>query len=124
MANDLLTTVLLATRQPVFWVPAMNQAMWSHPLTQRNLEVLSRIPFYTVLETAEGAQACGDTGPGRMLEPEDIMAQLSGEIGSSAAVSAASAISVSASTSDLAWCKGGVDGRPHTGIHRPGSLCQ
>ncbi|GAA3966811.1 bifunctional phosphopantothenoylcysteine decarboxylase/phosphopantothenate--cysteine ligase CoaBC [Allohahella marinimesophila] len=76
MADDLLTTVLLATRKPVFWVPAMNQAMWSHPLTQRNLAILAEIPFYTLFDTAEGAQACGDTGPGRMLEPEQIVALL------------------------------------------------
>lgn len=77
MADDLLTTVLLATRKQVFWVPAMNQAMWSHPLTQRNRTVLAAVPFYTMLDTAEGAQACGDTGPGRMLEPEDIMTLIS-----------------------------------------------
>lgn len=71
MANDLLTTLCLATEAPVVLAPAMNQAMWKHPATQANKEtLLSRgIEF---IGPASGAQACGDVGMGRMEEPEDI----------------------------------------------------
>jgi len=71
LANDLLTTVALACEAPLFIAPAMNQAMWRHPATQANLETL-RARGVGVLGPAVGEQACGDQGPGRMLEPLEI----------------------------------------------------
>ncbi len=71
-ADDLLTAVLLATKAPVLLVPAMNDAMWTHPQTQANLARVKEIG-YQVLEPAEGALAVGEgSGPGRMQEPELI----------------------------------------------------
>lgn len=71
LANDLLTTVALACEAPLFIAPAMNQAMWRHPATQQNLETL-RARGARILGPAVGEQACGDLGPGRMLEPLEI----------------------------------------------------
>jgi phosphopantothenoylcysteine decarboxylase/phosphopantothenate--cysteine ligase len=69
MADDLLTTVCSATEAPIAVAPAMNQAMWRNSRTQRNIELLVADPQITVWGPAQGEQACGDTGPGRMLEP-------------------------------------------------------
>jgi len=69
MADDLLTTVCCATEAPIAVAPAMNQAMWKNHRTQRNLRLLSEDPQITVWGPDQGEQACGDTGPGRMLEP-------------------------------------------------------
>ena len=66
-----MTTLALATEAPLALAPAMNQAMWRHPATQRNLEIL-RARGARILGPAEGEQACGDIGPGRMLEPVEI----------------------------------------------------
>ena len=71
LANDLLTTVALACEAPLVIAPAMNQAMWRHPATQQNLETL-RARGVRVLGPGVGEQACGDLGPGRMLEPLEI----------------------------------------------------
>ena len=72
MANDLLTTLCLATEAPVALAPAMNQAMWKHPATQTNLQTLiSR--NVAIIGPASGAQACGDVGAGRMEEPIDLL---------------------------------------------------
>ena len=71
MANDLLTTLCLATDAPVLMAPAMNQAMWRHPATQDNAKILTNRGVLSV-GPADGAQACGDIGPGRMSEPADI----------------------------------------------------
>jgi phosphopantothenoylcysteine decarboxylase/phosphopantothenate--cysteine ligase len=70
-AGDLLSTLCLATTAPLVVAPAMNQAMWAHPATQANRAVLDArgVRF---LGPAEGDQACGETGPGRMVEPVDI----------------------------------------------------
>jgi phosphopantothenoylcysteine decarboxylase / phosphopantothenate---cysteine ligase len=75
-ADDLLTTLCLATRAPIVIAPAMNQGMWRHSLTQENVERLKQknIQF---LGPDEGSQACGDMGPGRMMAPSDIAAYLS-----------------------------------------------
>ncbi len=70
-AGDLLTTLLLASRAPVVLAPAMNQAMWLNPATQDNLLKLRERGCH-IAGPASGSQACGDTGPGRMLEPADI----------------------------------------------------
>lgn len=78
-ANDLLTSILLATVAKVILAPAMNQAMWQNPLTQRNIDTLQETLGPNRLEIwgpQEGEQACGDVGPGRMEEPEQLCAQL------------------------------------------------
>ncbi|MHC8865171.1 bifunctional phosphopantothenoylcysteine decarboxylase/phosphopantothenate--cysteine ligase CoaBC [Arenicellales bacterium IMCC57338] len=75
MASDLLTTVCLATSAPVVIAPAMNQAMWLKPATQRNIQTLTA-DGVQVIGPASGEQACGDMGPGRMLEPWDIISEL------------------------------------------------
>ncbi|MCA0893427.1 bifunctional phosphopantothenoylcysteine decarboxylase/phosphopantothenate--cysteine ligase CoaBC [Microbulbifer agarilyticus] len=72
MADDLLTTLCLATEAPLVLAPAMNQAMWRHPATLANAETLQSRGV-TLLGPDAGSQACGDVGPGRMLEPLDIV---------------------------------------------------
>jgi phosphopantothenoylcysteine decarboxylase/phosphopantothenate--cysteine ligase len=74
-AGSLLTTLCLATEAPLVLAPAMNQAMWRHLATRANRGTLATrgVRF---LGPAEGEQACGDEGPGRMLEPGEIVAQL------------------------------------------------
>ncbi|MBN8411864.1 bifunctional phosphopantothenoylcysteine decarboxylase/phosphopantothenate--cysteine ligase CoaBC [Halomonas cupida] len=75
MANDLLTTACLASDAPRVVAPAMNQAMWSHPATARNAAQL-RDDGWQLLGPDQGDQACGDVGPGRMMEPEQIVTAL------------------------------------------------
>ena len=75
MASDLLTTVCLATSAPVVIAPAMNRAMWLKPATQRNIQTLTA-DGVQVIGPASGEQACGDMGPGRMLEAWDIISEL------------------------------------------------
>jgi len=75
LADDLLTTLVLATTAPVTIAPAMNQQMWLHPATLANVHRLAQRGC-RLLGPASGAQACGDTGPGRMLEPADIAATM------------------------------------------------
>lgn len=70
-AEDLLSTLCLATNSPLMLAPAMNQQMWLNPATQENLEKI-QARGAAVIGPAEGDQACGETGPGRMLEPEEI----------------------------------------------------
>ncbi len=77
MADDLLTTLALATQAPLVLAPAMNQQMWEHPATRANARLLAERGV-RLLGPAAGAQACGETGPGRMLEPGDIVAALLG----------------------------------------------
>lgn len=74
-ADDLLSTLFLASRAPKFLAPAMNQAMWADPATQRNLETLVQQGMQ-MLGPAAGSQACGDVGLGRMLEATDIAERL------------------------------------------------
>ena len=71
-ANDLASTALLATDKPVIIAPAMNVRMWLHDATQRNLEILKN-DGVTIINPGEGDMACGETGPGRMAEPLEIM---------------------------------------------------
>lgn len=71
IANDLLTTLVLATDAPVTLAPAMNQAMWRDPATQANARLLIERGM-RLFGPAEGSQACGDVGPGRMLEPGEL----------------------------------------------------
>lgn len=71
IADNLATTLLLATDKPVLAVPAMNVRMWLHPATQRNVAQL-RADGVTVLDPDEGAMACGEYGPGRLPEPDVV----------------------------------------------------
>ena len=75
-AENLLTTICLATEAPITIAPSMNQIMWNDVATQANCDLLRRrnIRF---MGPDEGSQACGDTGPGRMSEPADIVSRLS-----------------------------------------------
>ena len=75
MADDLLTTLSLATAAPLVLAPAMNQQMWRHPATQANARLLAERGV-RLLGPASGAQACGEIGPGRMLEPDAIVQAL------------------------------------------------
>lgn len=79
LADDLLTTLCLATTAPLFLAPAMNNKMWEHPATGRNVARL-QADGVTMLGPADGEQACGEFGPGRMLEPADIAAAVMGAI--------------------------------------------
>ena len=72
-APDLLTTICLATEAPIALAPAMNHVMWSNPATQSNREVLEQRGVH-ILGPGVGSQACGETGAGRMLEPDAIAA--------------------------------------------------
>ena len=72
LADDLLTTLCLATDAPLSVAPAMNRLMWANAATQANVALL-RSRGVTVLGPAEGDQACGETGPGRMLEPAELL---------------------------------------------------
>ncbi len=72
IADDLATTLLLATNKPVLAAPAMNVRMWRHEATKRNVARL-RGDGVTVLEPDEGEMACGEYGPGRLPEPEAIL---------------------------------------------------
>ncbi len=73
LADDLASTALLATDKPVLMAPAMNVRMWRHPATQRNAATL-RADGVTLVGPDDGAMACGEFGPGRMAEPEAILA--------------------------------------------------
>ncbi len=70
-ADDLLATVCLATEAPIAAAPAMNRVMWDHPATRANVAVLQGRGV-RLLGPGEGDQACGEVGPGRLLEPEAI----------------------------------------------------
>ncbi len=70
-ADNLLTTILLASNAPLILAPAMNQQMWKNPTTEQNLASLAKLG-HTILGPGVGEQACGDVGAGRMLEPLDI----------------------------------------------------
>ena len=72
LADDLATTALLATDKPVLIAPAMNVRMWMHQATQHNLDIL-RQRKVSVVDPNEGEMACGEYGPGRMAEPEEIV---------------------------------------------------
>ncbi|MEE8093676.1 MAG: bifunctional phosphopantothenoylcysteine decarboxylase/phosphopantothenate--cysteine ligase CoaBC [Gammaproteobacteria bacterium] len=72
LAGDLLTTICMATEAPIILAPAMNQAMWNNSAVQENRELLEKRGIRLVGPMA-GDQACGEDGPGRMMEPEDIV---------------------------------------------------
>ncbi len=71
-ADDLLTTLCLATQAPIWVAPAMNKQMWHHPATQANIALLQTRGVH-ILGPEWGEQACGEIGLGRMIEPQDII---------------------------------------------------
>lgn len=72
LANDLLTTLCLATERTILLAPAMNRLMWANAATQDNVATLQRRGL-RLLGPAQGDQACGEVGPGRMLEPTELV---------------------------------------------------
>lgn len=74
-ADDLVSTLCLATDAPVAIAPAMNRLMWAHPATRANVDTL-RARGVLVLGPGAGDQACGEVGEGRLLEPDAIVAAL------------------------------------------------
>ena len=83
IADDLATTLLLATDTPVMAVPAMNVRMWTHAATQRNIKQLAEDGIL-VMQPDEGAMACGEFGPGRLPEPDAILAEITRHLGNGA----------------------------------------
>ena len=79
LADDLATTLLLATDTRVLWVPAMNVRMWHHPATQRNVARLSA-DGARVMSPDEGGMACGEWGAGRLPEPPAIVDRIRSEL--------------------------------------------
>src|SRR5215475_15925307 len=75
LADDLAATVLLATDKPVLVAPAMNVRMWTHAATVANVETLKKRGI-TFIGPNDGAMACNEYGPGRMSEPEEIVAAI------------------------------------------------
>lgn len=75
LADDLVSTLCLASVAPLAIAPAMNNRMWAHPATQANVATL-RARGVQVIGPDDGAQACGEFGPGRLSEPEAIVAAL------------------------------------------------
>ncbi len=75
IADDLLSTLCLATTAPLFLAPAMNHQMWANSATQENIEVLKQREM-TMIGPDSGSQACGESGVGRMAEPQQIVDQL------------------------------------------------
>jgi phosphopantothenoylcysteine decarboxylase/phosphopantothenate--cysteine ligase len=80
IADDLATTLLLATDKPVLAAPAMNWRMWTHPATVRNVATL-RGDGVEVMEPDEGPMACGEFGPGRLPEPDVILKAIQEKLG-------------------------------------------
>jgi len=75
LADDLLSNLVLARECPLVVAPAMNHQMWAQAATQRNVQTL-RSDGITLAGPAVGDQACGETGPGRMLEPDEILQEI------------------------------------------------
>ncbi len=80
IADDLATTLILATDKPVMAVPAMNVRMWDHEATQRNINLL-KAAGVNVLQPDEGPMACGEFGYGRLPEPEAIWREIAAHFG-------------------------------------------
>ena len=78
LADDLLSTLCLATRAQIAIAPAMNHVMWNNPATQQNIATL-RDRGIDILGPDSGSQACGETGPGRMMEPEALLQWLTSQ---------------------------------------------
>jgi len=75
ICDDLLSTLLCSAGSDVLLAPAMNPRMWQNPITQRNIEGLRQMGCH-IAGPASGRVACGDEGPGRMAEPEDILQRI------------------------------------------------
>jgi len=75
LADDLLSTICLASEAPIWLAPAMNRVMWSKMVTQVNVQRLRSFGFH-LLGPGSGEQACGEVGVGRMLEPSDLLAEV------------------------------------------------
>ena len=97
LADDLASTLLLATDKPVLAAPAMNVRMWEHPATQANIETL-RSRGLRLVGPGEGDMACGEYGPGRMAEPEEILAAIEGYFAESSLLSGRRALVTSGPT--------------------------
>lgn len=82
-ADDLLATVCLATEAPLAVAPAMNRVMWAHPATRANVDTLVARGV-RVFDPDSGAQACGETGPGRMREPATLLGDIAALFGAGA----------------------------------------
>lgn len=79
LADDLLTTLCLATDAPLTLAPAMNPHMWRHPATQANLSILGSRGV-RIWGPADGPEACGESGPGRLLEPAELASLVAGTL--------------------------------------------
>ncbi len=110
IADDMATTLLLATDKSVMAVPAMNVRMWQHAATQRNIATL-RDRGVQVLEPDVGAMACGEFGPGRLPEPLAVWSAICGELG----LSAPAPLSPPLEDSDLGGLDDGLIQRSTTG---------
>jgi phosphopantothenoylcysteine decarboxylase/phosphopantothenate--cysteine ligase len=97
LAEDLASTVLLATDKPVLIAPAMNVRMWDHAATRANIETLKRRGIACV-GPAEGVMACGEYGPGRMAEVPDILAAIENVLGAPGPLHGLSALVTSGPT--------------------------
>ncbi len=75
VADDLLSTTCIATRSPILLAPAMNLEMWQKPAVQRNLDQLKQDSFH-IIGPGSGWQSCGEFGPGRMAEPNEILNEI------------------------------------------------
>ena len=97
LADDLATTALLATDKPVVVAPAMNVRMWEHPATRANIEVL-KTRGVRFIGPNDGDMACGEYGPGRMAEPDEIVTSLEGYLGRAQRLSGCRALVTSGPT--------------------------
>jgi len=79
IADDLLTSLVLAVDKPVLIAPAMNKTMYLNPAVQDNIKLL-RQRGYHIIEPADGHLACGESGKGRLVDPEDIIKKIGGLI--------------------------------------------
>jgi phosphopantothenoylcysteine decarboxylase/phosphopantothenate--cysteine ligase len=104
LADDLLATLCLATDVPVAVAPAMNRLMWANAATRANVELL-RSRGITILGPGDGDQACGESGPGRMLEPADLADAVFGMVEAAASVESPVASSAKVGTGLLAGRK-------------------
>ncbi|WP_168453973.1 bifunctional phosphopantothenoylcysteine decarboxylase/phosphopantothenate synthase [Sphingopyxis microcysteis] len=120
IADDLATTLLLATDKPVLAAPAMNVRMWLHPATQRNVATL-RGDGVTVLDPDEGEMACGEYGPGRLPEPAAIFAAIESRLSNPLASSAVEAPPLPSRVSTSLDTNGSLDHQPDFAPenHRP-----
>ncbi|MCH9023046.1 MAG: hypothetical protein IID32_09835 [Planctomycetes bacterium] len=75
ICDDMLSTVICSAESDVLFAPAMNIRMWHHPATVRNAATLKEMGYH-LIGPESGALACGDVGPGRMSEPENILARI------------------------------------------------